>query len=318
MSILKKISLLALMTLTSFSAVALPLAALADPLWVGRFSERNTTIPDPWKIEHLDRRVPPTQYGLRKWDGVFAIEAKAKKSMALLGRPLAVDLKKTPVLCWQWRIDATVASADMSRKSGDDYAARVYLTFEVPAEQLGFSTRTKLRLARSINGDQVPDAALNYIWDNRHPVGTLQDNAYTDRARMLVLRSGNTRAGRWVQERRNVLVDFRRAFGEIVGELRGLAIASDTDNTGEEAHAGFADFRFVETEEACPAAERDGGLSWSSDRVMAQTRARLHQMNWRWSELPPPWDVDREEDFKRLVKLFPDASLVRHDGLVLA
>jgi len=80
----------------------------------------------------------------------------------------------------------------------------------------------------------------------------LQDNAYTDRARMLVLRSGAGQAGAWMHERRNVLADFQRAFGEIRGELRGLAIASDTDNTGEEAHAGFADFRFAETEDACP------------------------------------------------------------------
>lgn len=227
-------------------------AAQADPLWVGRFSEADKTIPAPWKIQHLDQRVPPTQYTLRKWDGVVAIEAKAKKSMALLGRPLAVDLKKTPILCWQWRIDAPVASADMTQKSGDDYAARVYLTFAVPPDQLSFGTRTKLHLARSIYGAQVPDAALNYIWDNRHPIGTLQDNVYTDRARMLVLRSGTSQAGVWVQERRNVLADFRRSFGDINSELRGLAVASDTDNTGEEAHAGFADFRFVEAEDTCP------------------------------------------------------------------
>jgi hypothetical protein len=94
--------------------------------------------------------------------------------MALLGRTVAVDLKKTPILCWQWRIDAPVASADMNKKSGDDYAARVYLTFTVPPEQLGFATRTKLSLARSIYGNQVPDAAINYVWDNKQPVGTLQ------------------------------------------------------------------------------------------------------------------------------------------------
>lgn len=236
----------------SLVGISIPFAAVADSLWVGRFSEADDAIPAPWQIEHLDQRVPPTQYVLRKWDGVVAIEAKAKKSMALLGRTLTVDLKKTPILCWQWRIDAPVASADMTRKSGDDYAARVYLTFVVPPDQLSFGTRTKLRLARSIYGGQVPDAALNYIWDNRHPIGTLQDNAYTDRARMLVLRSGVGQAGSWVQERRNVPADFQRAFGGIGGELRGVAIASDTDNTGEEAHAGFADFRFVATEDACP------------------------------------------------------------------
>ena len=209
-------------------------------------------MPAPWKIERLSDKFPPTRYAVRRWDGVVGIEAHARKSMALFGRNVTVDLKKTPILCWQWRIDAPVASADMSTKAGDDYAARVYLTFTLPPDELSFGTRAKLALARSIYGDQVPDAALNYVWDNKHPVGTLQDNAYTDRTRMLVRRTGSDQAGGWVQERRDVGKDLQRAFPGSKGQLTGLAIASDTDNTGEEAHAGFADFRFVASEQECP------------------------------------------------------------------
>jgi rSAM/selenodomain-associated transferase 1 len=47
-------------------------------------------------------------------------------------------------------------------------------------------------------------------------------------------------------------------------------------------------------------------VEWSTERVIAQTRARLTAMNWRWSEFPPLWDVDRKEDFERLAALFPD------------
>ena len=49
--------------------------------------------------------------------------------------------------------------------------------------------------------------------------------SYTDRTRMLVLRSGTAKAGVWVQERRNVLKDFQLAFGDVGGQLGGLAIA---------------------------------------------------------------------------------------------
>ena len=224
----------------------------AEPIWVGRFNGESPAIPPPWEVEQLDKRIPATRYALREWDGVAAVEALASKSMALLARPLNIDLKKTPILCWRWRVEAPVASADMTRKSGDDYAARVYLVFEVPPEQLNLSTRVKLGVARGIYGNKVPDAALNYVWDNKHAVGTVQDNAYTDRARMRVLRTGDSLAKRWVSERRNVLSDFQQAFGPLDGQLRGLAIASDTDNTGEDAHAGFADFRFVEAEAECP------------------------------------------------------------------
>jgi hypothetical protein len=228
-----------------------PLAG-AESLWVGRFENGESAIPAPWRVEQIDPRVPPTRYTLRHWEGLQAVEARASKSMALLARPLSIALEKTPILCWQWRIDAPLINADMSRKSGDDYAARVYLTFSIAPAQLGLATRAKLALARSLYGDQVPDAALNYVWDNRHPVGTLQHNTYSDRARMLVLRTGAASAGRWVSERRNVLEDFQRAFGPLDKQLQALVLASDTDNTGEEAHAGFADFRFVATPSECP------------------------------------------------------------------
>jgi hypothetical protein len=230
------------------------LHALAEPLWVGRFLPEKGGIPAPWQVQRLDDKVPPTRYRLREWDGVHAVEAQAVNSMALLARPLQVDLAKTPVLCWRWRIDAPLKSADMMQKSGDDYAARVYLSFDVPADTLSYATRMGLSMARALRGSQVPDAAVSYIWDNRHAVGTWQPNAYTDRARMLVLRSGGAEAGRWVDERRDVAADFQRAFGHAPARLTGLAIASDTDNTGEEARAGFADFRFVERNAECPPA----------------------------------------------------------------
>ena len=227
-----------------------PSLACAEPVWVGRFAESGA-IPEPWQVEHLNKDYPPTRFGLRLWDGVPAVEAHADKSMALLARPVEVDLQRTPILCWRWRVAAPLKTADMTTKAGDDYAARVYLSFEVPPDTLGLGTRLALKLARALRGDQVPDAAVNYVWDNTHPIGTWQANAYTDRARMLVLRTGSADAARWVTERRDVTADFSRAFGHAPRRLTGLALASDTDNTGETAHAGFADFRFVGRDEGC-------------------------------------------------------------------
>jgi hypothetical protein len=42
------------------------------------------------------------------------------------------------------------------------------------------------------------------------------------------------------------------------------------------------------------------GVDWGSERVMAQTRARLASAGLRWLELPVLWDVDRPEDLWRL------------------
>ena len=49
-------------------------------------------------------------------------------------------------------------------------------------------------------------------------------------------------------------------------------------------------------------------VAWGSDQVMAQTRARLHAIGWRWQEFAPLWDVDRNEDLDRLAGCFPEAG----------
>lgn len=225
--------------------------ALANSVDIGRFDSTQSALPTAWQVVRFDDAIPATRYRLLNWDGVNAIEAVAESSMALLARPLTVDLQKTPILCWRWRIDAPVSKADMQKKSGDDYAARVYIAFRLPADAIDFGTRIKLALGRSIYGDHVPDAAINYVWDNRYPIGTQQANAYTDRTQMLVLRSGNAEVKRWMTERRDVLADAQQAFGNYAISAASLAIASDTDNTQSKARAGFADLHFVARESAC-------------------------------------------------------------------
>jgi rSAM/selenodomain-associated transferase 1 len=44
------------------------------------------------------------------------------------------------------------------------------------------------------------------------------------------------------------------------------------------------------------------GIAWGSDQVMAQTRMRLKRLDWTWRELETLWDVDRPEDYGRLVE----------------
>lgn len=231
--------------------LSLLLPATAQAIDVGRFPPGSGEPPAPWELLPINDTLTPTLYRLREWDGVHAIEAQAKASMALLARPLAVDLGHTPVLCWRWRVDAPLKNADLRTKAGDDYAARVYITFTLKPEALDFGTRAKLRIGRAIFGPQLPDAAINYVWDNRQPIGTRAPNAYTERTRMIVTRSGSADAGHWIEERRDVQADASQEFGPHIAATQQLALASDTDNTGEEARAGFADLHFVARDAPC-------------------------------------------------------------------
>jgi hypothetical protein len=214
--------------------------------WVGRFDTELL----PWQEVRLKSGLRPNTFRLLRWEGVQALEVTSQASMSLLARPISVDLNLTPVLCWRWRIDASVSQADMRLREGDDYAARVYVSFRLPAASLGLGLRAQLALARAVWGQDLPDAAINYVWDNRQPVGTVRPNAYTDRTQMVVLRSGDAQAKRWVWERVDVRQDVLRLFGQGAQAVQ-LAVTADTDNTQSSARAGFADLHFVAADSPC-------------------------------------------------------------------
>ena len=177
--------------------------------------------------------------------GTTVLRMVSADAAGSIAHRLRADPARTPVLAWRWKVDRVLDGADLARKDGDDYAARVYVTFDVADEALTLAERIRIRLARLFYGTDLPTAALCYVWDNRHPHGTTSWNAYSSRVRMIVLRSGGGEAGQWKSERRDLEADFRAAFGA-AGELprvTGLAAGNDTDQTGERATAWFGDFR---------------------------------------------------------------------------
>lgn len=201
-----------------------------------------------WKVLKPSPKAADTVYTLVDGGGQTVVKAEASKSMSGLIHTVRVDTRRFPLLRWRWKIAAPVAAADMTKKSGDDYAARVYVLFDYPAARLPFAMRMKMKVAESVYGQALPTAALNYVWDNRQPVGTIQPNTYTDRARMMVLRSGAQQANTWVSETRDLRADFRAAFGEEAPDVVALAIATDTDNTGSQATAWYGDLEFLPDE----------------------------------------------------------------------
>lgn len=166
-----------------------------------------------------------------------------------------LDRPAATVFQWRWKIDHSVAAADLSRKRGDDFAARVYVFFDVPTSELSLGERLKLSLARSVMGKDLPRAALCYVWDNHHPIGTIAPNAYYGAVRTIVLQSGDTLAGQWQTQRRDLAADFHAAFGRTAPRVTGVALGTDTDNTGSRAKAWFGDLLFTPAPSAATARE---------------------------------------------------------------
>ena len=59
-----------------------------------------------------------------------------------------------------------------------------------------------------------------------------------------VYRYDEARLNQWLNEERNVYEDYKKAFGEEPSMISGIAIMTDTDNTGESATAYYGDILF--------------------------------------------------------------------------
>jgi len=83
-----------------------------------------------------------------------------------------------------------------------------------------------------------------YIWSDHVEVGSVIPSAHTGRVRMLAVASGASGLGSWQTVRRDLAEDYQRAFGAAPGRVLGVAVMTDTDNTGSKAVGEYADIRF--------------------------------------------------------------------------
>jgi hypothetical protein len=177
-------------------------------------------LPDWLKPVTFWNRPRHTEFALAADEGRTVLRARANASTSGLAREIAVDPRRIPLLAWRWKVMTLLSKSDMTTKEGDDFPARLYLSFDNHRR------------------------SLCYVWDARQPVGTIAANAYSDRVQMVVAASGAAQLGRWVMLERDWAADYRRAFGGEAPTAEGVIVSADTDNTGESAESYFGDVVF--------------------------------------------------------------------------
>lgn len=163
-----------------------------------------------------------TSYKFIQENGKTILHAESRAAASGLFYEKEIDLRKTPILNWQWKISNIIKNVDEKTKQGDDYPARVYVIFSGGI----FFWQTR---------------AINYVWSNNQEPGATWKNAYTENARMIAVRAGESQIGQWISEKRNIREDYKRLFGEDIEMADAIAIMTDTDNSGSNAVANYGD-----------------------------------------------------------------------------
>lgn len=167
-----------------------------------------------------------TLYKVVELEGEQVLQAVSRTSASGIYKRQTVNIKDFPYLNWRWRIESRLNTRDEMVKSGDDYAARVYLLID---GGLFFWNRR----------------ALSYVWANQSLAGSVWDNAYAgESVRMFALKSAKDPTESWLYEKRNVYEDLKAVFGEEITSVDAVAVMTDTDDSNSTAITYYADIFF--------------------------------------------------------------------------
>jgi len=213
-------------------------------IMAGDFSGPLIYGPNLWRHLYFPGIKRHTVYSVETGKGAGYLRAEARASASALYRRIDVNPAEYPLLSWRWKISGILKNGDARTKAGDDYAARIYLTFAYEPEQADLITRGRRLLGEKLFGMKPPGSALNYIWANRLGREKIIPSPYTGREMMIAVESGAGQAGQWVTEERNVYDDYISAFGHSPPPITGIAVMTDSDNTAGNATGYYAHILF--------------------------------------------------------------------------
>lgn len=201
--------------------------------------------PGDWRHRHV-RGIAPNRFGLINDQGTVVLGVEVAASASALIVRLGVPVRGRR-LSWRWRAEGFPPLAALGQRERDDFAARIYLMFDLPEHRLSLADRVLLGGASLLQGERVPAATLAYLLHAGAGDDRPVPSPFTDRVMMSVARAGAV-AGQWYHEERDWQHDFQRAFGSrYPGPTPvpvAVAVGSDGDQTRAVFSARFGDLVF--------------------------------------------------------------------------
>jgi len=194
-----------------------------------------------WRPVTFPKIEEHTRYTIEHQERESVLRAESRASASAIVHRIPFRVYDYPRLRWQWKVENVYEKGNARVREGDDYPLRIYVLFEYDPSTASAFDRAKYGLAKALYGEYPPHSAINYIWASREDEGGILTNPYAANAKMIVLQRGKKNLGRWIVEERNILDDYRRAFGTDPPARATLGIMNDSDNT-KEASVSYVGF----------------------------------------------------------------------------
>ena len=184
-----------------------------------------------------------TRYSIEQEGNRKVLKAVADDSASLYAVQFKAPLAGLVSLQWRWKTESLIPGADNRDQRHEDAPVRVMISFDGDRSRLSETEQFRLKMSKAISGVELPFATLMYIWSEQVALESIIPSAHTSQVKMLVVTSGSTGLGQWQKMERRIADDYRRAFGAEPGNITGVSVMTDTDNTGEKAKSWYADIR---------------------------------------------------------------------------
>jgi hypothetical protein len=202
-------------------------------------------MPNGWNFYRIAPYKKNTVYRLENYQGRTVLSANSKTSASGLAVKLRPRQANNLWLQWEWKATGALPEADNTEGYRDDAPLRILVAFDGNKSKLPLKEKMNFEMANLISGQEMPYATLMYIWSGKAPVDTIITNAHTARVKMIVVDSGWESLGEWRKHQRDLAADYQRAYGEAAGQVIGVALLTDTDNTKSETRAFYGDIELI-------------------------------------------------------------------------
>ena len=177
---------------------------------------------DTLKIKKVKKR---TTYTIGSNKNGNYLKAEAEGVGSGLGKKVKIDLNKTPFINITWKVEKNLKGIDEKTKKGHDFALRVFVV-----KKTGLTA--------------LSNKAINYVFSSNEDIDSFWRSPYTKSSIDYVLSSTEENFNEWVTVKANVKEGFKKLHDLNVDNLDGVAIMTDTDQTGIKAIGYYQNIYF--------------------------------------------------------------------------